>query len=446
MSFFQDISCLCPGLEIVFNDQNYGKIRNIKSDNGIVDLVESRAKDKQELIQNRFVYHRNEFDAAATFVDESSSSILAYVNYGHTDSGTHITGVKTAITRVFNSWAKSQGLLKAKEKNIDGASIQEGLILAFSLVSKGVAYNAQTKEKVVKCDTSFLDDFSTQLEVWLDNNPEDGRAIVEKALIARRAAEAAKKAREAVKQKASEKKEKVFKLPTKLTDCWTKDRSKAELLVCEGLSAASGLVAARDSEFQAVYGVRGKMLSVLKTSPDKVMKNQEINNIVVALGLDYSPTTGKMKYDKNKLRYGKIIACADADFDGFAIENLLFNILWYLCPELVINEHVYSSVPPLFRVTTKKNEYVYLKDENALQEYKKKNMTKIKTIGREKGLGEMDSEELSHTLLDPSTRNIIQLQVNDIDKTNRLFQDLYGKAVEPRVKFILEHSEEARID
>ena len=312
LSFFQDISCLCPGLEIVFNDQNYGKIRNIKSDNGIVDLVESRAKDKQELIQNRFVYHRNEFDAAATFVDESSSNILAYVNYGHTDSGPHITGVKTAITRVFNSWAKSQGLLKAKEKNIDGASIQEGLILAFSLVSKGVAYNAQTKEKVVKCDTSFLDDFSTQLEVWLDNNPEDGKAIVEKALIARRAAEAAKKAREAVKQKASEKKEKVFKLPTKLTDCWTKDRSKAELLVCEGLSAASGLVAARDSEFQAVYGVRGKMLSVLKTSPDKVMKNQEINNIVVALGLDYTPTTGKMKYDKNKLRYGKIIACADA--------------------------------------------------------------------------------------------------------------------------------------
>ena len=134
------------------------------------------------------------------------------------------------------------------------------------------------------------------------------------------------------------------------------------------------------------------------------------------------------------------------DFDGYAIENLLFNILWYLCPELIINGHVYSSVPPLFRVTTKKNEYVYLKDENALEEYKSKNSNNIKIIGRMKGLGEMDSEELAHTLLEPETRNILQLQVSDIDKTNKLFQDLYGKAVEPRIKFIMEHSEEARID
>lgn len=188
------------------------------------------------------------------------------------------------------------------------------------------------------------------------------------------------------------------------------------------------------------------MLSVLKTTPDKVMKNQEINNIVLALGLDYNPDTGKMVYDRKKLRYGKIIACADADFDGYAIENLLFNILWYLCPELIINGHVYSSVPPLFRVTTKKNEYVYLKDEDALEEYKKNSGNKIKTIGRMKGLGEMDSEELAHTLLEPETRNILQLQVSNVDKTDALFQDLYGKAVEPRVKFILEHSEEARID
>ena len=134
------------------------------------------------------------------------------------------------------------------------------------------------------------------------------------------------------------------------------------------------------------------------------------------------------------------------DFDGYAIENLLFNILWYLCPELIINGHVYSSVPPLFRVTTKKNEYIYLKDEDALQRYKQKNAAKIKIVGRMKGLGEMDSEELSQALLDPSTRNILQLQVNNVEQTNKLFNDLYGKAVEPRVRFILEHSEEARAD
>ena len=151
------------------------------------------------------------------------------------------------------------------------------------------------------------------------------------------------------------------------------------------LSAASGLVAARNSEFQAVYGVRGKMLSVLKSTPKAILANQEINNLIQALGLDCDEKTAKLTYDPDKLRYGKIIACADSDFDGFAIENLLFNILWYLCPELIINGHVYSAESPLFRVTTKKNEYVYLKDQKALEEYKKHNASKIASIGRNKG-------------------------------------------------------------
>lgn len=438
------ITCICPNLLVRFNDEE------MSNPNGLDDFLTSQVKD--EIVSNRCLFkqekERQSLDFGMTFVDSPSVNITCFCNYGLVESGTVVTAVKSCITRVFNKWGKEQGILKAKDKLLSGNAVQEGMELVFNLVSPQVRYDSQTKARVTStADNAFINDvISAQLEVWLDNNPEDGKAIIEKALIARRAAEAAKKAREAVKQKASGKKEKVFKLPTKLTDCWTKDRSKAELLICEGLSAASGLVAARDSEFQAVYGVRGKMLSVLKTSPDKVMKNQEINNIVVALGLDYSPTTGKMKYNKNKLRYNKIIACADADFDGYAIENLLFNILWYLCPELVINGHVYSSVPPLFRVTTKKNEYVYLKDEKALDAYKKKNASKIKTISREKGLGEMDSDELSHALLDPATRNVIQLQVNDIDETDVLFKKLYGKTVEPRVKFILEHSEEARID
>lgn len=377
------ITCICPNLLVRFNDEE------MSNPNGLDDFLTSQVKD--EIVSNRCLFkqekERQSLDFGMTFVDSPSVNITCFCNYGLVESGTVVTAVKSCITRVFNKWGKEQGILKAKDKLLSGNAVQEGMELVFNLVSPQVRYDSQTKARVTStADNAFINDvISAQLEVWLDNNPDDGRAIIEKALIARRAAEAAKKAREAVKQKASEKKEKVFKLPTKLTDCWTKDRSKAELLICEGLSAASGLVAARDSEFQAVYGVRGKMLSVLKTSPDKVMKNQEVNNIVVALGLDYSPTTGKMKYNKNKLRYNKIIACADADFDGYAIENLLFNILWYLCPELVINGHVYSSVPPLFRVTTKKNEYVYLKDEKALDTYKKKNASKIKTVGRMKG-------------------------------------------------------------
>lgn len=377
------ITCICPNLLVRFNDEE------MSNPNGLDDFLTSQAKD--EIVSNRCLFkqekERQSLDFGMTFVDNSSTNITCFCNYGLVESGTVVTAVKSCITRVFNKWGKEQGILKAKDKPLSGNAVQEGMELVFNLVSPQVRYDSQTKARVTStADNAFINDvISAQLEVWLDNNPEDGKTIVEKALIARRAAEAAKKAREAVKQKASAKQDKVFKMPTKLTDCWTKNRSSAELLVCEGLSAASGLVAARNSEFQAVYGVRGKMLSILKTTPDKVMKNQEINNIVVALGLDYNPNTGKMVYDKKKLRYDKIIACADADFDGYAIENLLFNILWYLCPELIINGHVYSSVPPLFRVTTKKNEYVYLKDENVLQEYKQKNAAKIKTVSRMKG-------------------------------------------------------------
>lgn len=205
------------------------------------------------------------------------------------------------------------------------------------------------------------------------------------------------------------------------------------------------MVAARNSEIQAVYGVRGKMLSVLKTTPDKIVKNQEINNLLEALGLEYSHTTGKAKYDKSKLRYGKIIAAADADYDGYAIENLLFNILWYICPDLIIEGHVYSAVPPLYRVTTKKNEYIYLRDDDALNDFKSKRSNQIASIGRLKGLGEQDSDELAYCLLEQETRNLYQLKVEDIGATNKMFEDLYGKAVSPRVKFLSEHLEEAQI-
>ena len=302
--FFHDIACLCPDLTICFNN------KNIKH-NGIDDLVTIYNGNTIELIGNRFNYKSNNCDICFTFTGKSSSEIRAYVNYGYTDSGPHITGIKSTLTRVLNNWARENDLLKEKDKNLDGNAIQEGMLLACNIVSTGVTYNSQTKEKIVKMDTSFLTNFSTQLEVWLDNNPEDAKIIIEKALIARKAAEAAKKAREAVKNKAN-KKDKVFKLPTTLTDCWTKDRNKAELTICEGKSAASGLVAARNSETQAVYGVRGKMLSVLKTKPENIIKNQEINNLIQALGLEYNPKNAKCVYDKNKLRYGKIIAAADA--------------------------------------------------------------------------------------------------------------------------------------
>lgn len=379
-------TCVCTGLKVFLNGEE------MYHPSGLSELVESRIGDAEELTSHYFSFtdsisDSQSFDFCMAATSKSNCEFIPFGNYSLVESGAPVTAVKTTLTKCFNNFARENKLLAAKDKNLSGDSIQEGLIVAFNLVSQNIRYDSQTKVRICSTeDNGYISDIlSQQLTSWLDNNPEDAKKIIEKALIARKAAEAAKKAREAVKQKATIKKDKVFKLPTKLTDCWTKDRSQAELLIAEGLSAATGLVAARNSEIQAVYGVRGKMVSILKTSANKIMKNQEINNIVIALGLDYDAVTGKMIYDKSKLRYNKIIACADADFDGFAIENLLFNILWYLCPELIIKGHVYSSVPPLFRVTTKKNEYIYLRDQQTLDEYKRKNGAKIKTIGRMKG-------------------------------------------------------------
>lgn len=443
---FNEICALCPTLTVVFNG------KEIKHEEGISYLVE-QASGEEIAVTDKLIFQekKDKYDLVCgiQYSSKSSTYLTAYVNYGLTDAGPHITAVKSCITRTLNKWAKEQGLLKEKEKNLDGTSLQEGLVLIFNLVAPGISYDAQTKSRVVSNDfVPFLNEvFSQRLELWLDQDPEQGKKIIEKALVARRAAEAAKKARAAVKAKAVEKKEKVFKLPTTLADCWTKNREKAELLICEGKSAASNLVAARDSEFQAVYGVRGKMLSVLKTAPAAIMKNQEINNLVQALGLDCDQTTATLTYDKKKLRYDKIIACADADPDGYAIENLLFNILWYMCPDLIIEGHVYSSIPPLYRVTNKKNEYIYLRGDKELAEYKAKfSESSIRALGRMKGLGECDAEELSHCLLEPETRNIVQLTVEDIGATDKMFQDLYGKIVEPRVKFLATHLEEAHVN
>ena len=303
------ITCVCPNLVYVFNG------KEITHPDGLNDYLEYEIKDKVEILSDRFLLDETKdyrrLNLGLT-VSDSGGNIVAFCNYAPVEAGTPITSVKGCITKTLNKWGQEQGLLKPKE-TLSGSALQEGMIIVFNLVSKDIRYDSQTKVRVTSTsDNPFINEvFSNALEIWLDNNPQDGKVIIEKAFLARRAAEAAKKAREAVRQKA-EKKDKVFKMPTKLTDCWSKDRGKCELLVCEGDSAKSGLVAGRSSEFQAVYGVRGKILNVLKAASNAIMKNQEINNLVVALGLDYNPQTGKMVYDKDKLRYGKIVACCDA--------------------------------------------------------------------------------------------------------------------------------------
>lgn len=437
--FFNDITCLCPNLIIELNK------KDISHPNGISDFIDNHLDGNIEITNNRLIIQEsngsNKLDLAMTFCGNSSSRIIPYVNYGLTESGPHITAIKSTITRIVNNWAKENGLLKKGEKNLDGSSIQEGMLLVCNIVSKDVAYNAQVKTAITKIDTSFVTStLGKALELWLDMNPDAGKAIVEKALLSRKAAEAAKKAREAVKNKsvAPKQKKKFLQMPTTLIDATSKNRKNCELIIVEGLSAASSLVAQRDSSIVGVYSIRGMMLNVQKTAAEKIVTNKEINNLITALGLEFNPKNGKMVYDVSKLRYGKIIACSDADPAGAAIENLLFNILWQLCPELILNGHVYSAEPPLFKVTTNDNKYHFLADQQALNEFTKTHKN-IKAVHRAKGLAEQKPEELAEAVLEQNTRKIKQITVSDIEQADKLFVDLYGKDVPPRVKFINEN-------
>lgn len=448
---FEVLVCLCPGLTINLSvEQKDGSMKDHKfySAHGLNDLVDKAVKDN-ELINNRMNIHfeegKNKLDLVLTYTANYSMNMISYVNTGETDAGPHITQIKTILTREFNKFFKEKKWLKDKESNFTGDDIQEGLMVAFHITAPGVSYDAQTKSRIVKIDmTPFSAAIAENLQAWFAMNEKEVKIIFEKAASARKAKEAAKKARDAARNKAPKKKA-LLNLPSKLVDAWSKDREKCELLIAEGDSAASGLIGARDGEYQAVFPIRGKVINTYKNKPEKVFANQEVVNIIKALGLDMDAKTNKLIYDKNKLRYGKIFMCCDADPDGQAIKNLLLTYFWSICPELIINGHVYTTLPPLFRITTSKNEYIYLTDAEALEEYKEKNKGKRFLVNRNKGLGEQDADELEECLLNPKTRNVAQITVSDIKKTEVLFDTLMGTVVAPRRAYLLAHAEEANI-
>ncbi len=439
----QTIVCLCPGL-IINLDDNGNKIV-YKSENGIDDLVDIAVKNT-ELIKNRFHMNyengKNKMDIVFTYTSNYSSTIIPYVNTGLTDSGQHITQIKTTITRVFNKFFKEKGWIKEKEENLTGDDIQEGMYIVFNITAPNVAYDAQVKSRITKIDMSpFTEAFSEELEYWLYNNEKDVKGIADKAINARKARQAAKKAREAARGQVK-KKEKVVKFDTKLADCYSKDRSKCEIYIVEGDSAAGNLKTARDNEFQAVMPVRGKILNTYKATLDKIQKNAEIMNMIDAFGLTIDTKAMKVTYHPSDLRYGKIIILSDADVDGSHIKNLFYTFIWSFCPELIKEGYVFAGVPPLYKITTSKG-YKYLKNDAALLEYREANKGKKYTVNRLKGLGEMSVEETEETLTDPNNRDIRQITIEDIESTNKLFDDLMGAAVIPRKTFIKEHSKEA---
>lgn len=385
-----ELSYLSPGLTFKFKYQDKPE-EIISSKNGIKDYMDDLF-EKKTAITSLFYAKSNEgqigIEVALKYNDSFTDTYKLFTNSIPNSGGTHLTGFRTALTQTINEYAREKNLLKDKDSNLTGEELKEGLTLILSFKMPDPVFSGQTKDILSSAEarTAVQRLASKELKLWFDTNPKDAKAIVEKALLARSAREKAKKAKDAVRNIEGKKKNKNFlNLPTKLVDCWSKNRAECELFIAEGDSAASGLVGARNAEYQAIFPVRGKVISARKCSSDKLLANQEVVNLIKALGLEFDPKTVKLTYDEHKLRYGKIMLAADADPDGEAIKNLLLTLFWELCPELVINGHIYATVPPLFRITTKKNEYIYLRDNNELEEYKKQHINEKYLINRNKG-------------------------------------------------------------
>ena len=381
------ITALCPGLTINLDD-NGNKITYF-SKNGINDLVDNAVKNK-ELIDNRFNMNftdgKNKIDMVMTYTSAYGSTIVPYVNTGLTESGQHITQVKTILTREFNKFFKEKKWLKEKDENLTGDDIQEGLYVVFNITAPGVAYDAQVKSRITKIDmTPFTRAIIDNLEAWMSANEKEVKLIADKAINARKAREAAKKARDNARAQVK-KKEKALKFDSKLADCKGKPRKDCEIYITEGDSASGNLKLARDNSFQAVMPVRGKILNTQKATLDKIQKNAEIMTMIDAFGLTVDMKTMKITYRPEDLRYGKIIIESDADVDGAHIKNLFYTFIWNFCPQLIEDGYVYAGVPPLYKITLPGNKgYKYLKDDAALEEFRNQNKGVKYLVNRLKG-------------------------------------------------------------
>ena len=440
---FKTISCLCPGLTI--NLDYNGEKEVYQSKYGLNDLVDDMVKDT-EIINNRlsidYSQEKYKLNLVLTYTSNYSSKIIPYVNTGLTDTGAHITQLKTCLTREMNKFFREKKWLKDKDDNLTGDDIQEGMYVVFNYTAPSVSYDAQVKSRITAIDTKpEISAFSEALVSWLENNEKEIKGLFDKATAARKAREAAKKARDAARGKA-EKKKKALKFDSKLADCHSKDRMKCEIYITEGDSASGNLKMARNNEFQAVMPVRGKIINTQKATLAQIQKNAEIMTMIDAFGLNIDPKTLKITYNKEDLRYGKIIIMSDADVDGAHIKNLFYTFIWNFCPDLIKDGYVYAGVPPLYKITIGK-EYKYLKNDEELEAFKKANVGKKYIVGRMKGLGEMSVEETEETLTNPDKRIIKQITVEDANATSILFEQLMGQSVTSRKAYIKEHSKEA---
>jgi DNA gyrase subunit B len=438
----QELAFLNGGLTIIFKDERTGEQTKLRHDGGIVDFVRYLHKNKNT-IHNQPIYFKREKDqvileVALQYNDSYVENIYSFANNIRTqEGGTHEVGFRTALTRLVNDYARKHNFLKENESNLLGEDIREGLTAIISVKVPEPQFEGQTKTKLGNTeirgivDSSFTEEFGN----FLEENPAIAKKIVEKSINAARARDAARKARELVRRKNALE---TSTLPGKLADCSSKDPAEGELFLVEGDSAGGSAKQGRDRRFQAILPLRGKILNVEKARLDKILNNEEIRAMITAMGTGISE-----EFDLSKARYFKLIIMTDADVDGAHIRTLLLTFFYRYMRELIENGYVYIAQPPLYRVKKgKEQHYVYSDQElsRLLQKIGRQNYS----IQRYKGLGEMNPEQLWETTMDPATRTILQVTIEDAMQADDLFTTLMGDKVEPRREFIQAHAQEVQ--
>lgn len=438
-NLFKVIACLCPGLTIELNREGQPQVI-FASKNGLMDLVDEAVKGK-EILKNRLNFNfsdgKNKLDLVLTYTNAYSATIVPYVNTGLTDSGPHITQIKTILTREMNKFFREKGWLKDKDENLTGEDCQEGMYIAFNVTAPGVAYDAQTKSRVVKLDMKpFTATIAEELQYWFAANEKDIKGIADKALNARKAREAARKARDAargVKAKKETGLKAKMQISNKFIDCTNKNPKNRNLLLVEGLSAGASAVEARNPKTDCIYMLRGKIVSPLKTAVDKILANQEMSDIVRVIGAGFDSS-----FDVNKMNFDKIVITSDADSDGADIELLLITFFYTYMRPLVEAGKLYRAVTPLYIIRQKGKEY-YCYSEDELTEWKNSHSGSYDLL-RAKGLGELNPEDLQKVCF--MNERYKRISISDAEKTTELLNILMGSAVEPRKQYIYDNANE----
>ena len=438
---FREIAFLTKGLKIIIEDQREETPKKAEFcfEGGLISFVEFLNKNKETLHKQPIYIEKNgevPVEIAIQYTTSYSENIYTFVNNINTvEGGTHLEGFKRSLTKVFNDYARSHNILKEKDSNLQGEDIREGITAVVSVKVKEPQFEGQTKTKLGNSEvTGVVQSMVNEaLSTFLEENPNVAKAILEKCISASRAREAARKARELVRKKNSLE---TSTLPGKLADCSSKNADECEVYIVEGDSAGGSAKQGRDRKFQAILPLWGKMLNVEKARADKIYGNDKLNPVILAIGAGIGND-----FDITKIRYGKVIIMADADVDGAHIRTLLLTFFFRYMRPLIENGNVYLAQPPLYKLSKKGMEDVYCyTDEDldkAYKELEEKGISRDQLgLQRYKGLGEMNPEQLWDTTMNPETRILVKVTMEDAIKADEIFTLLMGDEVEPRREFI----------